>query len=557
MSKFNQRIAAPASALSPLSARSATPNTSTYEGAPAYTRDPRAELFLLGVSNFVGENTFYEKADDRDNRYATLARTVAVQDGPWFASYVRWLRSEGNMRSAALVAVAEGVKARLDAKTEGDGVTNRSLVSSVLQRADEPGEFLAYWQSHFGDGAKAKLAMSVKRGIADAIEGVPTNHTTALYTPYSAFKYDTPSHAKRFGDVIELVHPQSSTHYREQLYHWLLDRRHGRADGEYPLVTMLAARKTLEEIPQDARATYLTTARTDELQHIMKQAGVTWEWFSSWYGTELDASFWETVIPSMGYMALLRNLRNFDQAGVNEDVAAMVAMKLDNKDEVLKSRQLPFRFYSAYMASKESLRWGPALSGALQKALFNVPALSGRTLVLADTSGSMGATVSDRSTITWALQAGLFGSALSVAAARGEGSVDLYGFGNLRPFHHLVRPGDAVLSTTARFAARIGEAGHGTETGAAVQQTYSGHDRVIILTDEQTFGQQRWYGGDVSSIVPSKIPVYSFNLIGYQGAMLPDKPKRYQLGGLTDDTFRMIPLLEAGERAEWPWSAAS
>jgi hypothetical protein len=31
-----------------------------------------SELFLLAVANFVGEDTFYEKADDRDRRYTDL-----------------------------------------------------------------------------------------------------------------------------------------------------------------------------------------------------------------------------------------------------------------------------------------------------------------------------------------------------------------------------------------------------------------------------------------------------------------------------------------------------
>ncbi|MEU8609374.1 hypothetical protein AB0C29_15360, partial [Actinoplanes sp. NPDC048791] len=65
----------------------------TAQGAPGFLREPRAELFLLGVSLMVGEDTFYEGADDRDLRFRALVAEVAVADPQWFAGFVRWLRT--------------------------------------------------------------------------------------------------------------------------------------------------------------------------------------------------------------------------------------------------------------------------------------------------------------------------------------------------------------------------------------------------------------------------------------------------------------------------------
>src|SRR6478736_5465488 len=50
----------------------------TEEGAPAFLRSPRLELFLLAVSHMVGGDTFYERADERADRFRELVRTVAV-----------------------------------------------------------------------------------------------------------------------------------------------------------------------------------------------------------------------------------------------------------------------------------------------------------------------------------------------------------------------------------------------------------------------------------------------------------------------------------------------
>ena len=107
------------------------------------------------------------------------------------------------------------------------------------------------------------------------------------------------------------------------------------------------------------------------------------------------AEQWQLMIPQMGYMALLRQLRAFDKAGIPESVANKVAQRIADPAQVARSRQLPFRFYSAYI-NAPSLRWGQALEQALQACLPNVPELPGRTLILIDTSGSMESFLSER-----------------------------------------------------------------------------------------------------------------------------------------------------------------
>ena len=56
------------------------PRTRTYEGALAYTRDAKSELFLLAITNMVAEKTFYESADQRDARFVTLIHEVTNED---------------------------------------------------------------------------------------------------------------------------------------------------------------------------------------------------------------------------------------------------------------------------------------------------------------------------------------------------------------------------------------------------------------------------------------------------------------------------------------------
>ena len=86
----------------------AGPGLRTHEGGPAFVREPREELFLLAVGNFVSQRTFYESGEERDDRYIRLVGELAVQDPVWTAGLLRWLRGEGNMRTASQAAASIG-----------------------------------------------------------------------------------------------------------------------------------------------------------------------------------------------------------------------------------------------------------------------------------------------------------------------------------------------------------------------------------------------------------------------------------------------------------------
>src|SRR5690348_11207558 len=113
-----------------------------HEGGTGYTLPEKGELFNLAVVNFVGQDTFYEKGDARDARYNGLVESIAVADWPWLRGMLPWLRSDANIRTASLTGAAHAVHRRLEAG-QYDG--NAELVDSVIQRADEIGEFAAYW----------------------------------------------------------------------------------------------------------------------------------------------------------------------------------------------------------------------------------------------------------------------------------------------------------------------------------------------------------------------------------------------------------------------------
>lgn len=505
-----------------------TKTATNHGGVSAFARDAKSDLFLLGVMNFVSEDTFYESGGTRDDRFVSLVHTVTAEDPDWVARFIPWLRNEANMRSASIVAAAEYVKA--------GGPNARAVINSACSRADEPGEVLAYWINTHGK----PIPSSVKRGVSDA--------AARLYNEYSVAKYDSSRSAMRFADVIQLTHAKPKKHkivlgenseavvgedrnYRQEaLYKYTLDTRYG-AEPDTSRLPMLTLRKSVNsgEITRDQ-----LLADPD----LMKRAGMTWESLSGL--GQMDAAAWEAVIPQMGYMALLRNLRNFEQAGISAKSVAYVTNFLSDPERVAKSRQFPFRFWSAYK-NTGGLKYASAIETALDLSLQNLPSFNGRTLILTDTSQSMRGAMSGKGTMDRLQAAALFATALSL---KGE-DVDLFGWADYS-YEHKISKGGSVLREMEKFVSTCGVAGYGTNLSQAMTN-YKGHDRVIIFSDMQV---TRYYKR--SSILPANVPVYGFNLAGYATTQMGEK-NDFELGGLTDHTFKLIPLIEQRKRGTYPF----
>jgi hypothetical protein len=244
MSRFNTRGARP-SVSSPVTSRPGSA-PAPLRAATATCGPPSPSCSCSRSPTSSARTPSTSPAARRDDRYTQLIRQLAVADPAWTAGLLGWLRSDGNMRTASIVGAAEFVKARLDATAAGDlapdaaaenaaaGGWNRRTIASVLKRANEPGELLAYWTSRYG----RRIPKPVKRGIEDAVG--------ELYTERNLLKYDTDSKGFRFGDVIELVHPSPKAVWQGDLFKHAIDRRHNR-DNPIPdsLQTLHAPRADL------------------------------------------------------------------------------------------------------------------------------------------------------------------------------------------------------------------------------------------------------------------------------------------------------------------------
>lgn len=524
----------------------------THEGGAGFARDAKSDLFLLGTGRFYGEDSFYESAGKGTDRFVDLVRQIAAKDPVWVRDFVGWLRYQGNIRTGSLVAGIEAAKTLNELpqaeflafangvlKRRGDAKGYPREVSRIpMGRADEPGEVLAYWSANYGRNFPAWL----KRGVADAV--------VDLYNEYSYQKWDSSGKGWSFADVIRTVHPKPKDPRQEALFKYIIGKQLKAVDEPPETLPMLALNRWFRGHVQEHPESLLDA-------EVIHHAGMTWEDVLSLggqYGLK-KKDMWASVIPSMGYMALLRNLRNFTEAEVDQAILEQVAQRLADPRQVARSRQLPFRFWSAYNHARAGI-WEKPLETALGLSMQNVPVLDGATLILIDTSSSMtDVSHSSKSKVRPVDQASLF--ALSLAA-KNAGRVQVYGFANgISPYPFPVQKGASVLREMERFAGTIGQDGHGTNIAESIRRTYKAQHRIFIFSDGQTMDDRmaHWHGsGTVSDAAPANIPMYGFNVSGHAPAAIPSgKGLRYEMGGLTDATFRQIPLMEAAVSGNWPW----
>ena len=285
-------------------------------------------------------------------------------------------------------------------------------LARVIQRADELGEFLAmYWSE-----GRCPLSAQVKKGLAEAF---------GKFDAYQLAKYDREG-AVRLRDVLFLCHAKPRDGAQEALWKDLAERRLSSPDTWEVSLSAGA----------DKRETFTRLIRENKL----------------------------------GYLALLRNLRNMVQSGVDHD---LIRTALLNGAE--KSKALPFRFVAAAKAAP-SLE--PVLDQAMKKAASIMEPLAGRTYVLIDVSGSMSYPLSRKSDLNRQDAA----SALGVLICALSESARVFTFSN----GVVEVPPRASISLIG--AVDRSQPHGGTELGRAVtaMNKIGGYDRLIVVTDEQS-----------------------------------------------------------------------
>ncbi|MBB6098562.1 hypothetical protein HNR42_001996 [Deinobacterium chartae] len=465
----------------------------TLEGGRAFTRPPEEELYLLVAASLFSGDAFYETDADRLARFRSLFARVAAREGGerFLEGLTRYAREVLLLRTTPTMLAAEALLQGLEGAER--------MAQSAWVRGDEHLEALAYVQS-----VGAKRTKRLCRAVAARLNTL---------TERQALRYAATGKGFSQRDALRLTHPQPASDTQAALFKFLTQGFAALGEDERARLPLISANR-------------------------MAGQAISWEQLLSAEGSTPEV--WERAVPLMGYMALLRNLRNLVTKGAGEATLLEAARRLSDPEAVAASKQLPYRFYSAYRALPEGTP--PELIAALSKAMDHaadrLPPLEGRTLVLVDVSGSMVSPVAARSEVT-RLQAAC---ALGALLGRKPGS-EVWAFAS----HHeqvLLPPGTPALIGTAHLEETYRRLGGGTYLASALQAALRRpFDRVVILTDEQA-ADDAWKVLERYLKRHGHSRAYVVNLAGYAPAATARHPRVHTVGGFSDRLLEWIVALE-------------
>lgn len=362
----------------------------------------------------------------------------------------------------------------------GDSLVSRAI-AKVAERPDDLLEIVSYVQK--------PVPKQVKKGVGKALLN---------FNRYQLAKYRGEGKTCTLVDLFNLCHPDPTLANEEQKQAW-------------------------KDLIEDK-------LRSED----------TWETRLS--SGEDKAKVWADLVGEnkIGYMALLRNLRNITQQA-DDGTKKRALESIANADAVRKSKQLPFRFYTAYQNTEDRACWS-AIEAALEVSCENVPKFDGKTLIAVDGSGSMTGGGKD----SHINKAAIFAAALYKS---NDADLVIYDT-NLGRYRIL--PSMSVLAITEAI---IKEAkGGGTNTSLVFQYAQQQidknvkYDRIVILSDNESW-QDSGYGGNGTQQYYNAYKtrndcfIYAIDIAGY-GTKDIRSPKVFHVCGWSEKLFDFIKWIE-------------
>lgn len=404
----------------------------THEGAKASHITPIQQLRRSVLSCLLWEDSFYEDGESIAKRIQDNAKKVAPEQ---LAALAIEARQKFHLRHVPLLLLLE-----LSKTAKGIPGLTRNTVEAVISRADEMAELLAiYWKE-----GKKPVPNGIYKGLRQA---------ALKFDAHQLNKWDRDGTVK-LRDVIHVAHIAFPDPERASLAANIVNR------SRFPEVT---------------KGGFRVQANLGLSGEPWLPAPETWEALIAAAGDnkgkrrEIWADLLQRALErkpgALGYMAVLRNLNNFQKDGVSSDLV----------EAVIRARRgawrvLPFRFTQA---ARQAPVFYNALDEALKASIADSKPLPGTTGLCVDCSGSMHSPLSTQSGTT------LFDAAAALAGCV-NGRTRLIAFGTSAKE---IQP---VQGLGTKIALQASGMGGGTNTHLAVQMANKMDlDRLIVITDEQ------------------------------------------------------------------------
>lgn len=445
------------------------------------------------VTCLLGESNFYEDGQSVKDRLASYVPELS-EDA--CRKLLKEAKVDNKLRHAPIFWATKMLK---------EGYLKADDVEMITDRVDLMADLLAeYWRENPREDSEIDERRQTHKRVnkmvpKQVVKGLQSS--LKKFDEYQLAKYLGNKNEVKLRDVLRVIRPKPETDEQSALWGKVLKDE----------------LKTPDTWEVAISACGKDTAKKKE------------EW------TRLLTEKTEKGFTKLGALALLRNLRNMDECGVNHNV-----IKEALKNASMK-KILPFQIIGAANHAPSDLK------GVLQEKLLEsitgyYDKLEGDTLFLLDVSGSMGATLSNKSELT-RLSAGAGVAAILNGIC--ESSV-LYAFNTRLIPLSSAYTGLAMVNEIQRIA------GGGTyvvdctnDAIKAYQKTHGGDfpSRVVVITDEQDNGYSwnSYYNTNVPLMnLPKSCKGYVVNVGTYENGVNYNDKSWTRISGWSEGIVKYI-----------------
>ncbi|RPI90690.1 MAG: TROVE domain-containing protein [Planctomycetaceae bacterium] len=512
-------------------------------GGPAYALSPRHALAQFAATGCFN-GTYYASADAQLGLLLSLV--AQVNDDEFLAKLAVYSRERAFLKDmpAALTAL-------LSAR-------NPALFQQVFDRVIDNGRVLKtlFQMIRSGQFGKKSLSGSAQRAFQRWL------NTASVEKLLSA----SIGHDPALRDVLRLARPTPIDNARRALFGWLT----GKEVAKWSPATEA-------DLPEQARLLVDFRAAKSASQQIelLDRLHARWDLLAD---AAQGAQVWAAIARNMGPQALRMNLNTLLRHGVFNEPAMVsaVAARLQDENEILRSRQFPYQFFAAYLNAADEVPQAikSALHRAAEIACGNVPVLPGPIVIGLDVSGSM------RSAVTGQRGRGATSkmrcvdvAALVAAALRRRNPDSVVIPFDTQAFDIRVDANDSILGIAERLA-QYG--GGGTDCSLPLRKANTDYRNrkfagAVIVSDNESWvyqGRAFVHGAAGSTGVMTEWQEFVRNQVRLQGEIsgpklicidlqpnqttqAPERSDILNVGGFSDAVFEVISAFLAGDESRF------
>ena len=532
-------------------------STTTHQGGQGFTQRPEKELVGI-LATGMGAN-YYEKETEREKRFRELIDKVAKKNKEFVAKalvYARTVFAQRSVTHYGAVELLPHLSGTELAKRFFSKRSRKENSGGIIYRVDDMAEILACYQGK--NGVDAPIPNAIKRGFKDAIENADA---------YELAKYQMKGNRVSLVDIVNLVHPKETkkqgtvTIPRDEYLKAVKGTKWEKGQpehGETVEIPVLHA-LVLGILKQFNTVEDKNTKVGQEVAEKVKKGEITVEEAKVELNEAKTENFAELIeTKKIGYLALLRNLRNIIKTGDTKLLDAACEL-LVTQEFIRKSLVWPHQIDIAMevmlleFSGKNLQKVTSALSEAYEKSIPNLEELlpEGKTAVVFDTSGSMQSNWAPVSITSGGKRVNIPSQPVNKAAliaatfAKGTGG-DVYHFGSTCERIKGFNPNDSINTLKKNFERYIGRCGHGTYYQSilpTLQREGGGYDRILIITDEQGADSFEHSYKEYSAKFGTPY-VYFINICGYGPTMMKENSRVSRIFGYSADIYEAIKRVE-------------